>query len=125
MRSHGNYNITVEGNIIKCYLSGSFNIECAEEFYTGLINEIKAIRNKPFFIYINVIEFIGATPEAYKKANDFNQWINENHPPKTRIYIINKDSKLSIALREEKDLAKQNIKIFKNDDDAKAWIKHS
>lgn len=122
MKGHGEYNLTVNENIIRLELVGSFNIETARVVYRKLKKIIKTFKNKPYYIIENITHFLGATPEAYEVANKDNGWINQFNPPVMRLFIVSNTIHTSIALKQEKELAKQNLIYFNDEESALEWI---
>lgn len=122
MEAHGEYHIELKSNVIKVKLFGSFNLEGANKYYHKIKKEIEDLNGIPYYLFINALDFEGATPDAYHEADGFSKWMNTFHPPKARIYVLKNKLQLKIALKEEDELNKQNILYFYNETEALDWL---
>lgn len=122
MKGHGDINLTITKNIIMFDVIGSFNEEGAKTGYKKLKKAIKSFKDSPYYIIENILKFTGATPQAYVTANKENEWINKHNPPVMRLFVVNDRIHTSIALNQEKELAKQNIMYFTDKESALDWV---
>jgi hypothetical protein len=122
MWSHGDYTLSVDGNIIKLEAIGSFNLEGASKVYEEIKEIIMSFKDKPYYIVVNLLKFTGGTSEAYELSDKTNYWMNNFNPPVKRIYIVDNKIKMSITLSKEKELSKQNLVFFENEETANKWI---
>jgi len=119
---HGNVSTQIDGNIIIVYLIGEFN-EFGAQNYTSRVKEAVAQFNgKPFSLLVNLLEMIGATPEAFQEVDELNYWLNkQNLQKKSR--VIKSNATLFMVQVLANSRAEQVIGDFETHEQALAWLK--
>ncbi len=122
MKEHGNFFVRIEKNIIITRIEGLFN-EFAVKSYNKMEKEaISTFNGEKFCMLVEAMDFEGATPEAYKINNDFNEkYINKDLTAKA--VISNHMVHLQISLKQQPAFKKQNIKYFDNTEDGFKWLR--
>lgn len=112
----------VDGNIITVVMKGSFN----EYGFKFTAKRIKCIvdtfQDKEFYILMNMLETIGGTPELYKEANKYNEWLNNQNMVAKAVVI---KSRVTWDIYNARVIANkiQVNKVFDNEPDALKWLK--
>lgn len=74
--NHGDFEVSVDGNIIIVELKGSFNEYGAKALTEQIKATIETFAGVPFSIAVNDLALEGITPEAYEQLNNYNSWLN-------------------------------------------------
>ncbi|WP_158769795.1 hypothetical protein [Paraglaciecola sp. L1A13] len=118
---HGNYSISVEGNIIILELSGCFNEYGTQALTKNIIATIETFHGAPFSIVVSNLAVEGFTPEAYTELNRYNIWLNtQNMVAKAMVSKINALVKIDDIRIPAKSA--QNVAVFNNIPDAIKWL---
>lgn len=118
---HGEFDIEVHGSIIKVVLRGGFNDIGAKALAIELKNNVKAFKEAPFTIMMNLLAFDGGTPEVFAESESFNAWLNNTNMV-AKALIFTSPGLIAIERTLVKSKAQQNIRYFDNEDDAHLWL---
>lgn len=75
LKPHGNYRIEWTDDILGIHLEGDFNEEALRVLVSEAKQMIENRGRKPFSYLLNLLQFTGATPEAFEVAEQYNQWL--------------------------------------------------
>ena len=118
---HGEFSISLEGNIIKTKLMGSFNEFGAKRYTEAVIEVVKQLEGKPFAILVNNLELFGGTPEAYQVLEEYNKWVNQQHML-AKAFVFNAAILATIMKNMSPSMKADNIQMFKTLEDAESWL---
>ncbi len=122
IKSHGDYFIRIEGNIVFISLEGSMNEYSVKELFFEAKTIINNFNGNKFSMLSNLSKIIGGTPEAYDEANKFNEWLNTQNMVAKAVVITSPTLSKIERIRVPAKLL-QNIKEFDNEPDAIKWLK--
>ena len=118
---HGEFDIEVNGSIIKLVLRGAFNDIGAKAVVVELKNSVLAYEQAPFTIMMNLLAFDGGTPEVFAESDNFNAWLNNTNMV-AKALIFTSPALIAIERTLVKSKAQQNIQYFDNEADAQLWL---
>ena len=119
---HGNYIATVSGNIISVTMLGAFNIDGVKACIKDVQLIINNLGDNSFYLMSNILQFSGATPDAYDEINKFNCWLRKQNV--VALAVVNASSAiLSIFSMRIASAKHKKIQIFTNEFDAINWLK--
>ncbi|MCT7940614.1 hypothetical protein [Shewanella holmiensis] len=119
---HGEFQICLDGCIIKSKLIGSFNEFGAKCYTDAVIEIVKKFDGKPFAILVNNLELFGGTPEAYQVLEQYNIWVNQQHML-AKAFVFNASILATIMKNMPPSMQADNIQMFKTLEDAESWLK--
>ncbi|WP_019027700.1 hypothetical protein [Colwellia piezophila] len=121
-RPHGECFITVDDDIIYIKSVGAFNLEGIIQAYQDIESIIISLGENRFKVLVDYTEIEGATPEAFDKLNECNEWLNSQNLIAKAVVI---HSPVNLTLLESRVPARslQNDKNFDNQSAAKEWLK--
>lgn len=115
------YEIEVSEQTIIARLIGNCSGKLAANFTNELKQTIRNISPKPFYLIINIIEFEGATPEAYQIQENFNQWLRSTNLV-AKANVISSQLVSNIVGNQMPSRENQLFKICESEEEAKAWF---
>jgi hypothetical protein len=118
---HGEFDISIDSDIIKITVKGAFNDVGAKALAEQLERHIMTLNNEPFAILANLLEFEGGTPEVFAESEVFNAWLNsKNMIAKALVFT----SPALIMIEQTFVTSKhgQNIQYFSDETIAVAWL---
>ncbi|NMP32699.1 hypothetical protein HII17_14145 [Thalassotalea sp. M1531] len=118
---HGSYSIEVKENHIYTQLNGAFNEQGVSNWVQEMKKVIASLSPEPFTILVDELKATGATPQALKLANAYNQWLNKK-PLIAKAVVYSGDMFKAIDIKNLPARQEQNIKFFNNSQDAKVWL---
>ena len=120
--SHGNSTVDLIDGVIYITLKGAFNKQGTEVWINKLKNIVEGLEGKPFSLLLNHLETEGATPEAFKVANEYNKWLDEQNLVAKAIVSSSILAAIDLSHIEEKNRESQNFKYFKILPEAIKWL---
>lgn len=118
---HGQHTASISGQVITSKLIGAFNTEGCKAWVSSVKSLIAAQEGKPFCLLIDTRDYKGGTDEALSIANDFNGWLN-NQRLVAKAHVITSQVLHDIAIERVPQIKHQNVKTFKNTEDAMTWL---
>jgi hypothetical protein len=119
---HGESVIQVQGDLIIINVSGAFNEEGMSKSIENLKAVVETFSEKKFKLLIDYSDTEGATPQAYKRNNEGNAWLNSQNMAAKAI-VIRSSVLLGILESRTPERKSQNAKNFDNKPSALAWLK--
>jgi len=118
---HGEVFVQIDGNIIVVHLIGEFNEFGAVNYTNGVKEAVATFKGKPFSLLVNLLDMLGATPEAFKEVDDLNYWLNkQNLQKKSR--VIKSNATLFMVKTLANSRTEQVIGDFEDHEEAYNWI---
>ncbi|MFQ2150969.1 hypothetical protein ACK33U_20390 [Aeromonas jandaei] len=118
---HGQHTAHISGQVVSSKLIGAFNTEGCSAWVNSVKSLIATLEEKPFCLLIDTRDYKGGTDEALSIANDFNGWLN-NQRLVAKAHVIKSQVLHDIAIDRVPKIKHQNIKTFKNTEDAMTWL---
>lgn len=119
---HGNYRIEpVSNHVLKCELSGTFNMEGIEAWIRAMKSSIKQHHNEPIGLLIDARLYTGGTVEALEKAEQFHEYLIHTSVV-AQAHIISSPTLYQISLHLIPSLKLHAVKSFLRMDDASSWL---
>lgn len=119
---HGEVLFTVEDNIIIAKAIGSFNEEGAYGYTNGFKDRIEQFGSQPFAILVDNLLMEGATPEAFKVLEAYNQWLNDK-PLVAKAFVVKSRVTTSIVTAHSPSINQQTVENFSTIEEALYWLK--
>lgn len=119
---HGKTEVRVRASIIHVVAAGRFNLDGCERFCELVGAAVRDMRDQPFAMLINNLDFEGGTPDAYARLDRFNAWLN-TRPLVAKGMVVKSDVLLAIMDQLVPSRRQQNIRGFDNVDDAESWLR--
>ena len=119
---HGEVLFTVEDNIIIAKAIGSFNEEGAYDYTNGFKDRIGQLGSQPFAILVDNLLMEGATPEAFKVLEAYNQWLNDK-PLVAKAFVVKSRVTTSIVTAHSPSINQQTVENFSTKEDALQWLR--
>jgi hypothetical protein len=116
-----NYEIEISEQTIVARLIGSFGESLANSFTSELKHKITEISPSPFYLIINIIDFTGATPEAYQIQENFNQWLR-NTSLVAKANVIDSQLISNIVGNQMPSRETELFRIFDSESQAFDWF---
>jgi hypothetical protein len=118
---HGEYDIDVNAAIIYINVRGAFNDIGAQVLAKELFGVIESFKGAPFSMLVNLLEFVGGTPEVFDESDEFNRWLNGKNL-QAKALVFTSPTLIAIEKSRVQSKAEQNICYFENQVDALSWI---
>ncbi|MBO9489566.1 hypothetical protein J7384_04240 [Endozoicomonas sp. G2_1] len=122
MNIHGEFEVSLDGNIICCKLSGSFNEQGSLAYQKQTKDLILSFDKQPFGMFIDIVDIEGATPDAYSSLDIDHIW-QLSRPLIAKAYLVKSLVYRDIFMRQSTVLEQQNSQFFTNKAEAIAWLK--
>ncbi|WP_394130537.1 hypothetical protein [Shewanella maritima] len=119
--AHGEYQISVTGNIIHTKMMGSYNEEGAKAYTYEVMKLVKSFDGKPFGIIVDSSEVLGGTPEAYAALDKYNIWMEKNNMA-AKALVFNAKIMATILKNQSPSMRADNIGTFTNAETALEWL---
>ena len=116
-----NYEIEISEQTIVARLVGSFGESLANSFTSELKQKITELSPSPFYLIINIIDFTGATPEAYQIQENFNQWLR-NTSLVAKANVIDSQLISNIVGNQMPSRETELFRIFDSESQAFDWF---
>lgn len=120
-KKHGDYTISVEGQLIYTSLNGSFNEYGVSCWITAIKSTIAQFNGQAFTMLVNELNAQGATPEALNVANEYNEWLSTQNM-KAKAVVYSSDTLKDIDEKRLPSRKKQNVRFFSSIADARQWL---
>ena len=123
MVEHGEYIVTVEGQIINVTFIGMFN-EIASKNVCAYVEElINGMNGASFCMLFQMIDYEGSTPDAHIIGNQHFKWLEKKNCY-ARATVVSNMALIEISRNEQPSLRESNVnsKIFETEADAKKWL---
>ncbi len=121
LKIHGDYKITVIGEIFILRLYDTWNEDCSKAFLTDYKNIIVEKGFKQFGVLVDLRKVEGATPEALNLFQSITTWTYEHGQIARAIVYSSELKKLIVELALEDGLFP--TKAFDEEKTAMAWLK--
>ncbi|GGA86558.1 hypothetical protein GCM10011369_30780 [Neiella marina] len=118
---HGEFDVSVEGNIIHIVMAGSFNEYTIEAISKLIEQAIVGLENRPFYMLIDIRHVDGGTPEAYEASAEFNLWLDQQNLV-AKALITKSVLFQQINESRVREHSSQRVAYFDNVDAAKRWF---
>jgi hypothetical protein len=121
MEEHGEFIVTLNGNVIECMLKGSFNEKGTIAYTSNVKAKVEELDGKPFAMLIDDLALEGGTPKAYAALDEYNQWLM-SQALAAKALIVSSFAQKEIMLQQAPTLKKQKIEFFTERKTAVAWL---
>jgi len=119
---HGHCFISVDDDIIDIKCVGAFNSEGITNATQDVESIIQSFGQKRFKLLLDYTEIEGATPGAFDKLNEFNDWLNSQNLL-VKAVVIDSDAFISMLEIRASSRNLHNDKNFDNKCTAIEWLK--
>ena len=119
---HGDYSISLDGNMIIVRVSGGFNEYGVRKLKNEIESIVKHLKDGRFSLLFNYLEVEGGTPEAFLELNKASLWLNAQN---LIAFATVSKSRYHMDLLKQKvpDRKSNAITNFDNEVDAVNWLK--
>lgn len=121
MNIHGEFEVSLDGNIICCKLSGSFNKQGSLAYQERTKELILSFDQQPFGMFIDIVDIEGGTQDAYDSVDEHHFW-QLSRPLIAKAYLVQSMAYRDIIMSQSPALELQNIQFFTDKGEAKIWL---
>lgn len=118
---HGNFDISVRGDILIVRLSGSWNLEGAKSFFAVYKERIMEQGLSRFGVLADFRELEGATPDSIVYFEEISRWTYD-HGQVARAQLLASSLAAYISAQVTRDKIIFPIRSFESEPDALAWL---
>jgi len=119
--AHGKHTSSISEQVIQSQLIGAFNSEGCRIWVDSVKSLITSLDGRPFCFLVDTRSYEGGTDEALSTANDFNGWLN-GQKMVAKAHVIRSQVLHDIAIERVPHIKQQNVRTFKNQEDAMVWL---
>ena len=119
--AHGDYSVTVEGNIISVVISWAFNKSGIRACINEIYRQVNSLKNTEFYLLMNHANFQGATPCAFDELNKFYRWLGQ-HNVAGIAFIFTSPVLLEIYESRVNFVKHLKVEMFSNQSSANNWL---
>ena len=118
---HGQYQLIVEGQVIKMKCFGPWNIELVSRMKKELKEVAVSISDKPWACMLDLLDWELGVSEMWEEIAKINKWSCQNNQ---KYEVVITDNSLIKALLEESHRVFSGVDtaFFDNNDHAKQWL---
>jgi hypothetical protein len=119
---HGESSVILIDSTIFITLKGAFNEFGVHVWVDKLKTIVNQLKGEPFSILTNYLEADGATPEAFRLANEYNLWLCDQNLVAKAIVTSSILAEIDFAQIDEGNRKHQNYQYFQTVDSATKWL---